>query len=742
MADETKPSQPLAKAPVDDDQPTRQMSALKGEALAAAEAEVAKSKVTTQDKAAVADKTAEQAKATPIYRPGSKPAPQTNRPEEPTDSEITLVRPVTEAAVVIASTPTAESVVAEVVKPQPAEPVTAEIMRPKLTQPPKAAEAPKPAAAETPKTPAAETPKSTAAETPKTPAAETPKPQATAPVKTTAVQPAPVPPKAAAPDDKPALKPLAPAPLTSAPKTPAATAPDIKNTSVDAIKPVAATEKPEQDKAKPGTADKPEKPSTPKAADKPDKPRKKGTRRRTLVGLLIALLIIALSGATTVAVAANRYGGQAKIGATLAGVSVTGQTEEELVQTANTLVAGMNVAIDVDGQQKTFTLQQLGITLDQDSTTANVLDTGGRFSWWPFRFTNYPLTLNCDADAVRQAVTDSFFGDAQYPVDSTVEVDESMAAFSAVPGSDGKSLDTTAVIDAVNQLAKGETPDVVTLQSTVLPAAIQLAAAQQAVDTANNMVAQKYTFSSEKKSYTLDASEMAPWVTFNANDATGTIDVGIDQAAMAEQLPGILNSKVANPPVNRRILYTPEGAQIAIETWGQSGTVVSNSDAALTALEQALPAAQSMKFSVTTKSQNYSIEKVQVGGAYDQPHGSKWIDVSQKTFKVTLYEGTTMIKQFTCVVGAVRTPTTSGTFYINRKYAVTSMSGHNLDGSTYHLSYVPWTMYFHNGEALHGAPWRSSFGYRGSHGCVNLPVSAAKYIFEWAPLGTRVVVHF
>ena len=708
MADEkAKPTQSLAKAPADDDMPTRPIAAIKGEVLAAAEAQAAaKSKTTPQEQAKTAEtakatspvKAAEPVKETPIYRPGSQPSPQNMRPEEPTDSEITLVRPVPKGAVVIASTPKSEPAGIETVRLKP-KPAPAEAVQPKPEQP-----AAKPATE-----------------------------PATAPAK-----PAPVPPKAAAPSEAP-LKPLAPAPLGSATKPSAPDKTDIKDIPVDFIKPVA--DDVPADKAQLGASPNTSKPKAGKP-DKPAKKAKKGTKRRTLVGVLIALLIIALSGATTVAVAANRYGDQAKIGATLAGVSVTGQTQQELVDTVNQMASDMSVNIDVDGQQKTFTLDQLGVTVDADKTAADVIGADSKFSWWPFRFTNYPLVMNYDETAVQQAVLDSFFGDAQHPVDSSVEMDESMSSFAAILGNDGKTVDTTPVIDAVNQMAQGADAGVVTLTSTVLPAAIQPEAAQLAVQTANNMVAQKYTFASDKKTYTLDPSETVMWITFNPNTSTGAIDIGINQDAMAEQLPGILNSKVANPPVNRRILYTPEGAQIAIETWGQSGTIVSNTDAAVSAMLQALPAAQPLKFTVTTKAKSYDTEKITVGGAYDQPNGSKWIDVNQSTYKVTLYEGTTLIKQFLCVVGAPKTPTSVGTFYINRKFASSSMRGHNLDGSEYYVAYVPYTLYFHYGEALHGAPWRSSFGYRGSHGCVNLSVANAKFVFNWAPLGTKVVSHF
>jgi len=45
----------------------------------------------------------------------------------------------------------------------------------------------------------------------------------------------------------------------------------------------------------------------------------------------------------------------------------------------------------------------------------------------------------------------------------------------------------------------------------------------------------------------------------------------------------------------------------------------------------------------------------------------------------------------------------------------------------YSLEEVPWTMFFDEGRALHGAYWHDSFGYRRSHSCVNLSITDAKW---------------
>jgi lipoprotein-anchoring transpeptidase ErfK/SrfK len=64
------------------------------------------------------------------------------------------------------------------------------------------------------------------------------------------------------------------------------------------------------------------------------------------------------------------------------------------------------------------------------------------------------------------------------------------------------------------------------------------------------------------------------------------------------------------------------------------------------------------------------------------------------------------------------------------------------DPRYYYTEDVPWVQYWHNGYAFHGAPWRSSFGYSGSHGCINMTVSDAKWLWDWADVGVRVESHY
>lgn len=72
-----------------------------------------------------------------------------------------------------------------------------------------------------------------------------------------------------------------------------------------------------------------------------------------------------------------------------------------------------------------------------------------------------------------------------------------------------------------------------------------------------------------------------------------------------------------------------------------------------------------------------------------------------------------------------------GIFEIWARLDRDSMSGATGAPDAYALQDVPWTMYFDGGISLHGTYWHDDFGYRRSHGCVNLSISDARWLYEW-----------
>jgi hypothetical protein len=87
-------------------------------------------------------------------------------------------------------------------------------------------------------------------------------------------------------------------------------------------------------------------------------------------------------------------------------------------------------------------------------------------------------------------------------------------------------------------------------------------------------------------------------------------------------------------------------------------------------------------------------------------------------------------------------PTRPGTFQVWARLDTGKMSGAYLRDRRdyYFLEDVPWILYYDGDRALHGAYWHDNFGIRSSHGCVNLSPRDARWLFEFAQVGSTVVI--
>ena len=117
------------------------------------------------------------------------------------------------------------------------------------------------------------------------------------------------------------------------------------------------------------------------------------------------------------------------------------------------------------------------------------------------------------------------------------------------------------------------------------------------------------------------------------------------------------------------------------------------------------------------------------------PTAGKWIDVNLATQGLVAYEGQRPVYWATVSTGLARTPTVKGRFRIYSKYRSTTMAGPG-----YRYTNVPYVMFFYRGYSIHGCYWHNNFGQPMSHGCVNMRSSDAQWVYNWAPVGTLVVV--
>lgn len=118
----------------------------------------------------------------------------------------------------------------------------------------------------------------------------------------------------------------------------------------------------------------------------------------------------------------------------------------------------------------------------------------------------------------------------------------------------------------------------------------------------------------------------------------------------------------------------------------------------------------------------------------------RWIDVDLAKQTLAVYDNYKLV--FATMIATGQEPfwTRPGLFQIQQKKETETMRN-NDPSDFYYLDNVPWTMYFDGARALHGAYWRTHFGFPQSHGCVNLSIGDAHWLFNWAVEGDWVYVH-
>jgi hypothetical protein len=120
----------------------------------------------------------------------------------------------------------------------------------------------------------------------------------------------------------------------------------------------------------------------------------------------------------------------------------------------------------------------------------------------------------------------------------------------------------------------------------------------------------------------------------------------------------------------------------------------------------------------------------------------RWIEVNLFEQTLAVYDQNKLAYATLIATGMDPFFTKPGLFQIQRKLDSTTMSGSfEADRSDfYYLEDVPWTMYYDNARALHGAYWRTALGYPQSHGCVNLSPADAHWLYDWANVDDWVYV--
>ena len=109
----------------------------------------------------------------------------------------------------------------------------------------------------------------------------------------------------------------------------------------------------------------------------------------------------------------------------------------------------------------------------------------------------------------------------------------------------------------------------------------------------------------------------------------------------------------------------------------------------------------------------------------------RWIAVDTAQQTLTVWENDRLVFATLISSGKGKRITRNGLTRIYLRMDTSDMSRLMGDSDDYNIFDVPFVMYFNSGMALHAAPWHDNFGTPMSHGCVNMSMTDAHWLYDW-----------
>lgn len=395
------------------------------------------------------------------------------------------------------------------------------------------------------------------------------------------------------------------------------------------------------------------------------------------------------------------------------------------------------VTFSTDSKQNKVPSNDIGLTVDIDATAKNAMQARRDGDFWQniqlWQTKTVPLVFVNDPGMLKKYIQENFpevFVDA---VDAQLAFNEESNSYDIIPGTNGSGFDLKKFEAMLPDLALN--PRDVSLAVSISPVEplIQASKLESVKADVNERINLPIKFIlNDRTVYQLTQSDIANWTHFIPDVVNGTYTIEFDKAGMEQFVANTLSPMVTVTPIDRKVVVDKDtGAQTVISA-GRTGYTIQDADVITNNIMDAL--AQKKPLDQTISVGEAPFKTVTMSGS------SKWIEVDLSRQTVTLYIGDQAIQTFVVSTGKAATPTAIGEGAISAKYPLQTMTG-TINGEYYYVPNIKWVSYFYGSEAFHGTYWHHNFGTPMSHGCVNMTEDDAKVLYDFAPIGTKVVVH-
>ena len=470
--------------------------------------------------------------------------------------------------------------------------------------------------------------------------------------------------------------------------------------------------------------------------------------KRVLIGLLAFVAALAL----IYVVVSLYFTSHFLPNTTVNGEDVSGMAVTDLSSYVSSIGDNYKSQISGDGMDLKLSGSEINLVYDGNAYSKEAAEQIEAWSW--------PMELNKEHKyEVKKAITfdegkfnelvgaaiDKVNENSSGPTNATMAYDEASGSFVVVPDALGTSIERDTAIKTIAEGVSTLQTDIKLadkdlVQPTVTKDSKQLLAA---IDTVNKMLAKPIKLRiANNDAKTIDKNLMASWLSLNEETK-----ISVNEDAIKEWAQGTLSDEF-DTTGTKRSFTRPDGKEITVEGgtaeydygWCLDGEALAG------ILAENLRNGNSDSVDVPMKKEAASWTP----GGKDWPN--RYIDVDLSEQYVRMYDDdNNLIWESDCVSGnpIYNGGTATGVFFIYLKSSPMELVGRDYDGDGVadYRTWVTYWMPFDGGEGLHDMTSRGAFGgniyqYNGSHGCVNLPYSAAEQLYQITNVGDVVVVHW
>ena len=436
---------------------------------------------------------------------------------------------------------------------------------------------------------------------------------------------------------------------------------------------------------------------------------------------------------------------------TMAGTDMSLKTGEELSQVAESL--GSNYTMNLKGEGASFTVvaKDVAAGVDGAAVTAKAITNDAALRW--------PLELNkehditeivleefntggMDADLRKQV--QAYNATAKDPQDAFIEYDAEGKQYVIRPEVPGTKFKVDALLADAREALLTMEPNVEITTEDLVPADVLSTdkRLEDAVNEANGYCKANLELvlgDTEIHATTIDASQISQWVTIGDD-----YKVSFDEEAMNAWIADLAAS--LNTVGSERTYVRPSDGAEFVVSGGTYGWEIDNENLIIQVSEGIRNGTEGTII-VPTFTEGYT------WNGSGQPDWGALVDVdlSQQHARFFNVDGECLWESdFISGMPDGKHDTTPGVWRILYKESPSVLRGEMTSSGQreYETTVQYWMQFTYSGIGLHDATWQWAFGGNsyaigyGSHGCVNLPYSAAEQLYGLVEAGNAVIVHW